>query len=149
MKKLTIITICLFLLLAAGCQAAPAAEEPAAPALANLAVTGLVATPQDLTWEALEAMGAVDAIVTHPRDGDVTVHGVLLSTILAAAQPAADATMVAFIASDGFENEIDLATVLACADCYLVFTDADGLMSAMPGMEGRAWVKNLVTIELR
>jgi hypothetical protein len=59
-------------------------------------------------------------------------------------------TKVIFTAKDGYSAEVSLGDVLACADCLLAFTDTPGILYAvMPGFEGGAWVKEIVSLEVK
>ena len=78
--------------------------------------------------------------------------GVRLNDLLTQAGIKAGAATVTFTASDGFANDLDLATVQACADCLVAFDPATpGVYNlAMPGQtSGKAWVKGLVSITVK
>lgn len=123
-------------------------EEP--PAGAELWITGLVVNPLALNDAALQAMGAVEATVEHPKRGPETYTGIYLNMLLGLASPQPGATELVLTASDGYNSSIDLAAVQACADCLLAFTEEAGVYNlAMPGFETSAWTKDLVKIEVK
>jgi len=124
--------------------AASASSAPAADA--TLSVTGAVENELALSRSDLEAMGAEEVTVEHPKKGEQTYEGVRLSKILEAASPTG-ATLT-FTADDGYSVDLPLADVQACADCLVAF-DGDSLRMAMPGMESNFWVKGVVALEVK
>lgn len=127
----------------------PTAVPPTAtPETVSLTVTGAVNNELKLTYSDLKAMKVVTLTLEHPKNGPTEYTGVRLNDILNEAGIKAGAGSVTLTASDGFTNEIDLATVQACADCLVAFDPASpGVYSAaMPGQSAKAWVKGLVTI---
>jgi len=124
-------------------EPAAAAEAPAADVA--LSVTGAVENELTLSRTDLEAMGAEEVTVEHPKKGEQTYEGVRLSKVLEAAGPTGDT--LTFVADDGYTIDLALADAQACEDCLVVF-DGDSLRSAMSGMEGMFWVKGLVGIEV-
>jgi hypothetical protein len=172
MKKLFgLLTLVIIAAMFAGCAPTPAAtteapvvvsptvEATVAPTVAPttapaatagpLEIKGLVGAPQTLTVDQLEAMTVVTKSVETPKSGQAEFTGVLLSDLLALAQVNSTATTLVFTASDGYSSQIDLAAAIACADCMIAITSDNGLYSVMPGHAGKAWVKNLITIELQ
>lgn len=127
--------------------AAAAASPPSAPAAdAALSVTGAVENELALSRSDLEAMGAEEVTVEHPKKGEQTYEGVRLSKILEAASPTG-ATLT-LTADDGYSVDLALADVQACADCLVAF-DGDSLRMAMPGMDTNFWVKGVVAMEVK
>jgi len=121
---------------------AAAASVPSAPAAdAALSVTGAVENELALSRSDLEAMGAEEITVEHPKKGEQTYEGVRLSKVLEAAGPTG-ATLT-LTADDGYSVDLPLADVQACADCLVAF-DGDSLRMAMPGMDTNFWVKGVV-----
>jgi len=125
-------------------KAAPAAPAPAADVA--LSVIGAVEKELALSRADLEAMGAEELTVEHPKKGDQTYQGVRLSKILEAAGPSGDT--LTFTADDGYNIDLPLADAQACGDCLVAFDD-DSLRLAMPGMESNVWVKGVVSIEVK
>jgi DMSO/TMAO reductase YedYZ molybdopterin-dependent catalytic subunit len=122
-----------------------------APEPVTLAVTGLVNTELQLTDSALHAMTVVTLNLTHPKNGAADYTGVRLNDLLSQAGIKAGAVTVTLTASDGFSNDIDLATILACTDCLVAFNPATpGVYNAaMPGQSGKSWVNGLVSITVK
>ncbi len=126
---------------------AAAASPASAPAAdAALSVTGAVENELALSRSDLEAMGAEEVTVEHPKKGEQTYEGVRLTTILEAASPTG-ATLT-LTADDGYSVDLALADAQACADCLVAF-DGDSLRMAMPGMESNFWVKGVVAMEVK
>jgi hypothetical protein len=124
-------------------------EAPAAPAPAAavaLSVTGAVEKELALSRADLEAMGAEELTVEHPKKGAQNYQGVRLSKVLEAAGPSGDT--LTFTAGDGYSADLPLADVQACGDCLVAFDDGS-LRLAMPGMESNAWVKGVISIEVK
>ncbi|MBS1196064.1 MAG: Oxidoreductase molybdopterin binding domain [Actinobacteria bacterium] len=126
-----------------------ATEETTTTAAAGgdavLTVSGAVAAEKGFTQAELEALGVETLTLDKPNDGPTDFTGVRLAAVLEAAAVDDTAATLTFIASDGFEYEAALADVLACSDCLLAF-DEGTLRLAMPGMENKAWVKEVVEI---
>jgi tungstate transport system substrate-binding protein len=134
----------------------PAAEVPVAteapvvtqaPAAPILAVTGLVKQELQLTEADLQGMGPVTLTLEHPKNGPTEYTGVRLSDLLEKAGLAEGAGALLITASDGYSYEAPLADLQACTDCLVAFADGK-LNMAMPGMSGKAWVKDVVTLDL-
>jgi tungstate transport system substrate-binding protein len=136
--------------------AAPAAEAPAAteapateaPAAVALKVTGAVAAEQGWTEDEVKAMPTLSVEATNSKGEKATYTGVLLSELIAAAQPNADANTVTFVADDGYTAEIALADVTACADCIVSFRDNGGFSTVLPNQAKNLQVKGVVEIQL-
>jgi DMSO/TMAO reductase YedYZ molybdopterin-dependent catalytic subunit len=127
----------------------PTAVPPtAAPETVSLTVNGAVGNELKLTNSALQAMNVVTLTLEHPKNGPTEYSGVRLNDILNQAGINTGAGSVTLTASDGFTNEIDIASVQACTDCLVAFDPANpGVYNAaMPGQSGKSWVKSLVTI---
>ena len=118
------------------------------PEPVSLTINGAVNTELQLTDSALHAMNVVTINLTHPKSGAADYTGVRLSDLLAQAGVKDGAATVTFTASDGFTYETDLATVQACTDCLVAFTDTPGVYNfAFAGQtSGKAWTKNLASI---
>jgi tungstate transport system substrate-binding protein len=126
--------------------AAPATEAPAA--VIALKVTGDVASEQAWTEDQVKAMKTLSVESTNKKGEKATYTGVLISDLLAAAQPKAEANTVTFVADDGFTAEIALADVTSCADCIVSFRDQGGFSTVLPGKEGKLQVKGVVEIQV-
>jgi len=136
--------------------AAPAMEAPAVteapvtevPASVALKVTGGVASEQAWTEDEVKAMKTLDVEATDKNGEKATYTGVLLSDLLALAQPNADANLVTFVADDGFTAEISLEDVNACTNCIVSFRDQGGFSTVLPDQPGKLQVKGVVEIQV-
>jgi len=145
---LSVFTLAAILLSACG----PAATPTPTSGPVTLTVSGLVNKELQLTDSALHAMNVVTLNLVHPKKGATDYTGVRLNDILNQAGLKAGAATVTFTANDGFTNDLDLATVQACADCLVAFDPATpGVYNlAMPGQtSGKAWVNGLVSITIK
>ncbi len=127
----------------------PTAVPPTAtPGPVTLTITGAVNNELQLTDSALHGMTVVTLNLVHPKNGAADYTGVRLNDLLNQAGIKAGAASVTLIASDGFANTLDLATVQACTDCLVAFDpDTPGVYdAAMPGQSGESWVNGLVSI---
>jgi hypothetical protein len=113
-------------------------------------VTGMVDDPLALSDAGLHKMDVVTLSAEHPKNGMQEYTGVRISELLAEAGVQAGAATLVLTASDGYSFEIDFATVQDCADCLIGFSETAGdYMAVMPGQASKAWVKGLVSIELK
>ena len=149
-------------LAACGPQATPEpAAEPTAPAMTEepaateapmaevaLKVTGDVANEQAWTEDEVKAMNAIDVESTNNKGEKSTYTGVLLSDLISAAEPNADANTVTFVADDGYTAEIALDELMACTDCIASFRNQGGFSTVLPGYEGKMQVKGVVDIQI-
>jgi len=128
----------------------PTAIPPTAtPEPVALTITGAVNNELQLTDSALHGMTVVTLNLVHPKNGAADYTGVRLNDLLNQAGIKAGAATVTFTASDGFTNNLDLATIQACTDCLVAFDPATpGVYNlAMPGQtSGKSWVNGLVSI---
>jgi DMSO/TMAO reductase YedYZ molybdopterin-dependent catalytic subunit len=124
----------------------------AIPEPVTLTISGTVTTVLKLTDSNLHAMTMVTLNLVHPKNGAMDYTGVRLNDILTQAGIKSGATTITFTASDGFTNDLDLATVQACTDCLVAFDPAaPGVYNlAMPGQtSGKAWINGLVSITIK
>ena len=122
--------------------------QPSGPV--TLTVTGLVGAQLDLADADLQAMDVVTVTAEHPKNGPGEYTGVRLNDLLDAAQVQDAAVTLTLIAIDGYSYDVDLAAVRACTDCLLGFGETAGsYLAVMPGQEGKAWVKDVVSIEVK
>jgi hypothetical protein len=128
----------------------PVVPTAAPQSSAPLVVTGLVGKELSLAEADLRAMTVANITADQPKVGSVNFSGVRISDLMTAASVKPEATSLVLSASDGYSATIDLATLKACADCMVAFTDTPGIfMSVMPGQAGKVWVKGLVTLEFK
>ena len=126
-------------------ETAKGAPEPAGTAA--LTFTGRVENELALSMVDLEQMDVVEKTIEHPKDGNQTYTGVLLSTLLEQAQPEDD-TILTFTASDAYSVEVPVSEAKACADCMAAF-DGDILRLVMPDFGSSYWVKDVVSAEAK
>lgn len=152
--------IMIFSLLLAGCQTGETTAEPAAVEGAaesdtgggeefTLSFSGAVANETTFTVADLQAMEVVEITAEHPKKGEQTNEGVRLNALLDQVGVDASATTLVATAADGFSSEIPLADAQACADCLVAFNNRGTLKLVMPGMDGKAWVTDVMAIEVK
>jgi hypothetical protein len=148
MRKIVLFTIVMLVAVLMGaCGATPApTSAPAGPPA--LTVQGKVNQELKLTLDDVKALGVEKLTLEHPKNGPTEYEGVRLSKVLDKAGLATDATTLVLTASDGFSAEVAVADAKACADC-LIAIDGNSLNMAMAGMSSKAWVKTIVTIEVK
>lgn len=113
-------------------------------------VNGMVDSVKEYTYSGLNDMNVVTKTLEHPKNGPTEYTGVALVDLLNDAGVKDGAMTLVLTASDGYTYEADLAAVLACADCLISFSDTEGVYNAvMPGMESKAWVKAIVSVEVK
>ena len=133
-------------ILLTGCAAT---EEAAAPAEVALNVTGNVASEQAWTEAEVKAMDTLD-VESANKEGEISTYtGVLITDLLAEAQPNAEANTVVFVADDGYTAEITLEELNACADCIVSFRDQGGFGTVLPGLSTKLQVKGVVEIQVK
>jgi len=150
MKHNRTIMIALAILILAGILLS-ACGSAATQGPVTLTVTGLVNKELKLTDADLQAMTVVKLTLEHPKNGPTEYNGVRLNDLLNQAGIKAGAATITFTASDGFANDLDLATVQACADCLVTFDPATpGVYNlAMAGQSSKSWVKQLISITVK
>jgi hypothetical protein len=148
MRKTILFTIVMLVAVVMGaCGATPAPTSvPAGPPA--LTVQGKVSTELKLSLDDIKALGVEKLTLDHPKNGPTEYEGVRLSKVLDKTGLAADATTLVLTASDGFSAEVPVADAKACADC-LIALSGTSLNMAMAGMASKAWVKMVVTIEVK
>jgi hypothetical protein len=133
----------------------PAATPTAAAAIPapipdSVLIVGRVGNEMSLSEDGLRAMGEVTIRAEDPKKGMQEFKGVRLAGLLNVVQVQPDATKAVFTASDGYTAGLDLATLRACADCMIGFTDTPGsFCTVMPGQPSSLWVKDLAIVEFR
>lgn len=140
-----------------GVEAATAAEttatEPAATGAAtagSFTISGSVNQGVSLLEADLRAMEVLKITAEHPSKGKQDYEGVSLNALLDLAGVKDGATTLVITASDGFTAEVSLADVRACVDCLLGFTNTlEQFKLVMPGLPSSAWVKSVVSIEVK
>lgn len=126
----------------------PAVEEEPAAIIA-LRVTGEVANEQAWTEDEVKAMNTIEAESENSQGETSQYTGVPLADLLAAAQANADATIVVFVADDGFTAEVSMEELTACTDCIASFRNNGGFSIVMPGFPGSLQVKGVIEIQVK
>ena len=113
----------------------------------GIGVKGLVAAPKTLSAADLQEMNVTTITAEHPKKGATEYTGVLFSDLLTAAGVLPDATTVTIGASDGYMAEVVLADLDAQA---MMAINDDGTFDAvMPGMDGKSWVSDIVSLDFK
>ena len=141
-QKALFIVLVVFTILLTACSSGGGGEVA-------LKVTGNVVSEQAWTEDEVKAMDNLDVESTN-KDGEVSTYtGVLLTDLLAEAQPNADATTVIFVADDGYTAEISLEELNACTDCIVSFRNQGGFSTVLPEFSGKLQVKGVVEIQVK
>lgn len=127
-------------------EEAPAEEPAAEEAPVALKVTGEVANPQAWTEEEVRAMDTIEAEAKNSKGEASTYTGVLLSDLIAAAEPNADANMLTLVGESTAEVALD--EVLACTNCIASFRNNGGFSAVLPGFDGKLQVKGITELQL-
>jgi hypothetical protein len=130
-------------------MSAAAPAEGGIPADAALKVTGKVATPIGWTEDEVKAMNTIDVQAKNKQGETQTYTGVLLKDLVALAGPAAEATTVVFVASDGYTAEMPLADLMACTNCIASFRSQGGFSTVLPDHPGNLQVKGVIEIQVK
>lgn len=78
----------------------------------------------------------------------VTGTGVLISSLLAKASPATNATNITFIGSDGYAKVANLSIVTGSPNATVVISEDGTLRDVVPGLQFGSWVGNLTVIKV-
>lgn len=150
-KLLSMMIVVLSLVLSAcGTAATPVpTEAPVVSADIALKVTGAVAAEQAWTEAEVKAMTTLEVESTNSKGEKTAYTGVLISDLLALAQPNAEATTVVFVADDGYTAEISLAELIACTNCIVSFRNNGGFSTVLPDFGGKLQVKGVVEIQVK
>jgi hypothetical protein len=125
------------------------AQASASSGEAALKVTGVVATEQAWSEEEVKALPTIEVESTNKDGEKATYTGVLISELLALAEPLPETVTLVMVADDGFTAEVPLAEVMACADCILSFREQGGFSSVLPGYPGSMQVKGVVELQVK
>jgi len=129
-------------------------KEPAAPAATDvegsLVITGLVDQPLGFMEADLRALEVLKITAEHPKSGTADYEGVSLNALLDMAGVQDGATTLVITASDGYSSEVSLDEVRACKNCLVGFTNTpEKLKMVMPDLASSAWVKDVVSLEVK
>lgn len=135
--------------------AAPTATPTATSvpvAAAVLTINGTVANETSFTLDELKAMpqNTINESTTNKANvtNTVTGSGVLVSTLLAKASPASNATNITFIGSDGYAKTANLSVVTGTPNASVVIYEDGTLRDVIPGLQFASWVGNLTVITI-
>ena len=120
----------------------------------HVQVSGLVAYPVGLTIARLQNMGLVTISATPPKaTAPQDFTGVRFSALFAALKVSDTATTVKFVASDAFSVTMNIADIKAIPDdaAFLAidYPAAGQISTVMPGLAGKNWIKDLVSMEFK
>lgn len=129
-----------------------AEEESVAPVAVegSLVITGLVDQPLGFMEADLRALEVLQITAEHPKSGVADYEGISLNVLLDMAGVKEEATTLVIAAADGYSAEASLDEVRACENCLVGFTNtAEKLKMVMPGLGSSAWVKDVVSLEVK
>ncbi len=121
----------------------------ASAASGTITVKGAVDNPVTLSAADLQKMTVVKITADHPKLGTQNYSGVRFSELLTLFKVKSSATVVDIGATDGYMAEIAIADIQKTPDALLAIGDDGKLNTVMPGMQGKAWVKDAVTMEFK
>jgi DMSO/TMAO reductase YedYZ molybdopterin-dependent catalytic subunit len=125
------------------------AEAAGVPDDAAFKIVGSVETEVGWTDDKLRSMDTIEAEWTDKEGATETYTGVRITDLLSKAGPQDGATMLVFVADDGYSAEVTLAEIEACADCIVSFQNQGGFRIVAPGLSGKAQVKGVVEIQVK
>jgi hypothetical protein len=138
--KLLIVGVFAMVVILAGCG--PKGEVA-------LKVTGAVAGEKGWTESQVKDMKTMQAESVNKSGEASTYTGVSIMDLLTEAQLNEDATMVTFVADDGYTAEVSLDELKACPDCIVSFRDQGGFSIVMPDFSSKLQVKGVVEIQVK
>ena len=116
----------------------------------SLVVVGLVDQAMGFMEADLHGMDVMQITAEHPKSGTADYEGVSLNALLDMAGVQDGATTLVITAADGYSAEVSLDEVRACADCLLGFTNTlEKFKTVMPDLPSSAWVKDVVSLEVK
>jgi hypothetical protein len=114
-----------------------------------LTVNGNVASEQAWTEDQIKAMETIEVESTN-KDGETKSYsGVLITDLLAEAQPNAAADTLVFVADDGYEAEMPLEELMACSNCIVSFRNQGGFSTILPEYSSKLQVKGVIEIQVK
>ncbi|MBN1322156.1 MAG: molybdopterin-dependent oxidoreductase [Thermoleophilia bacterium] len=115
----------------------------------NVAAKGMIDSPTTLTAAELETMTVTQITVEHPKLGMTDYRGVRLSDLFTALGVQSGATTLVMTASDAYMAEVPLSDIQGSADAILAIGDDGKLSVVIPGVESKAWVKDVASLEFK
>jgi DMSO/TMAO reductase YedYZ molybdopterin-dependent catalytic subunit len=125
------------------------AQAAGVPDNAAFKITGNVETEVGWTEEKIRSMDTIQAQSTNKEGETQTYTGVPINDLLSKAGPKDAATVLVFVADDGYTAEAPLADIQACADCIVSFRNQGGFSIVAPGFPGNVQVKGVVEIQVK
>ena len=126
------------------------AAEPVDLSGFKFALSGMLETPTGFNEADLRDLEVVTITAEHPKSGTADYEGVRLSELFALVGLKDGATAIVITADDGFSAEVSLADINTNPDCLLGFTETpEKFKMVMPGLPSSAWVKGVVSIEVK
>ncbi len=141
------VAVLVLLSMAAGCTSDAAPATPVA-GVATLKVSGFVNKERAFTVEELRALGTRETDYTN-KDGETTTYtGVPFTTLLPelGISATSKASLLYFIASDGYEAQVNVDEALACPECIIAFLPDGSFRTVLPGFTTKVQVRDLVEI---
>jgi hypothetical protein len=113
-------------------------------------VKGLVDNPMTLTKDTLEGMTVVTITADDPALGKHDYRGVRLSDLFTLFKLKSTVGSLAMTAhANGFVTRMPLQEIQWSPDALLAINDDGTLTVVIPGMESRAWVRDVVVLEFK
>jgi hypothetical protein len=113
----------------------------------TMEVKGLVDNPGTLSVADLQAMTLTTITAEHPKKGTTEYTGVLLSDFMTSVGVQSGAVALDMAASDGYMGTVTFAEL--DPNAMIAIGDDGTLNAVMPGLEGKAWVSDIVSIEFK
>lgn len=114
----------------------------------SVVIEGLVDYPMTLTSLDLDYMDWFTGEVEHPRLGTIEYEGVRLSEVFWYVGVRSEAETVTITSLDGSTAEVALKDV-SDTDAMMAVDETGALNMIMPGLEGDAWVTDVVVMEFK
>jgi hypothetical protein len=105
--------------------------------------------PSTITADSLQKMNPVTLTADHPKLGPTEYTGVRLGALLPTLAVRSTATLVDFYRADGYIAEVSLADIAGSADSMIAIAKDGTLNAVIPGMTGKAWAKDVITMEFK
>ncbi len=138
-----------FALLVGCAPSAPTATPLPQDVAVALKITGRVGREMAWSEEEVRAMPTMDVQSKNKQGETSTYTGVSIAVLLEMAGVQAEASAVAFTASDGSSAEAQWAEVQACQDCIISFRNKGGFSVVMPDFPSDLQLKGVVEIQVK
>ena len=108
-------------------------------------IEGLVDYPMTLTLLDMDYMDWVTVTADHPEAGPTDYDGVPLVDIFSYVGVQPDAATLILTASDGTSAEIALDDISG-DEALLAVDESEAMSAVLPGLDGEAWVEDIVSM---